>query len=143
MLLYNGYPIVLSYLILRCSPYAFPLPPSLFLSLSMFRATNPQLSSQRSSCQCEIETWGTFPRPGLSTHPISRLQHRCIRWLVVETKCFGRSCWELPLKIYPAKTLNAPLPAYTHALHHCHQLTHAHSDILTDCLIANEAEGRD
>lgn len=106
MLLYSGYLIVLSYLMLQYSLVA-----SLASSPSVRPSvlTNPQLSSQQSSCQCEIEMWGTFSsRPGLSTHPIRRLLRRCIHWLVVETKCFGRSCWELPLKIYPAKTLNAP-----------------------------------
>ena len=54
--------------------------------------------------------WGTFPPPGLSTHPMRRALHRCIRWLVVETECFSRSCWELPLKIYSAKTIECPPP---------------------------------
>lgn len=140
MLLYCGY--LISYLILQCSLPSLPSSP-VPLSVSVCRATNPQLSSQQSSCQCEIEMWGTFPRPGPSTHPIRRLLHRCIHWLVVETKCFGRSYWELPLKIYPTKIQKAPPLAHTHGLHHCHQMTHAHCDILTDCLIANEAEGHD
>lgn len=85
--------------------------------------------------------WRTFLCRGLSTRAIRGLLHGCIQRLVVETKCFGRSNWELPLEMYPAKNKNAPLLA--HALHHCHHMTHAHCDIVTDCLIANGAEEHD
>lgn len=62
-----------------------------------------------------------------------------MHWLL-EAKCFGRNCWELPVTIYAAKNSEfTPASLY----HHCHQLTCAHWDILTDRLIANEAEGHD
>ncbi len=120
--------------------------PSLPLFSPLFQCAQQQIYNyphSRVLVDVKLRREELFSGPGLSTHPIRRLLHSCIYCVVVGTKCFGRSCWELPLKIYPAKTQNAPPQAHTNALHHCHQLTHAHCDILTDCLIANEAEGHD
>lgn len=145
MLLYSCYLIVLSYFILQCS-LSLPTPPSssLPLSISMCRASNPQLSSQQRSCQCEIEMWGTFPCPGLSTHPI-RVSHTDASTgslfspsVLAEAaaSCHWRFIQPKPPVALPHQPV--PLPSIT-----AHQLTHAHRDIFTDCLIANEARGRD
>lgn len=91
MLLYSGYLIVLIIDATLIFPLLSPRPlrSSLHLPLSTCVATHPQLSSQQSPCQCEIEMWGNFSRPGLSTHPARRPPPGCIHLLIVEIKCFG------------------------------------------------------
>lgn len=108
------------------------------------RATNPQLSSQWSACQCEIEMRGTISCPWLSTH----LECPCLGTFsgsLLRRNVLAWSCKKMPLKIQSAKTWYAPQPphlqpplAINRASPSRHWLKDAHQDMLTDCHVGNK-----
>lgn len=57
------------------------------------------------------EMQGTFPHIGLFADPLREGYIHNITGFLLRMSVECRSCWEMPLKVYPSKTQNAPLAA--------------------------------
>lgn len=107
MLLYSGYLIVLiiDAALIFPLPSPRPLRSSLHLPLSTCVATNPQLSSQQSPCQCEIEMWGNFSRP----RAINSSSEKAPAWIHSLAHCWDQVFWHEAARSCRCK-FNQPKP---------------------------------